>query len=391
MSEGLAGFSEQAAGTGNYIACKEPGKYPDAKRSPNLMQWQSLSNTSTDTDEEISDYQYGASCYIFTKLADDMGAANMKSVLKAVNGHEMAYVGATAGEKLDSVTTPITSRQMLDLIDEVGMVPGGVTDLDATGNLLSDYGIFSKTDLAERSTARTTYHALVDTAKTWKLPLAIRGPMNSWEFSKAEMAMDTATEILEVRDSIQKQLSDFTLDKTPIQTQFESARTQTALDSLLVLIKKEAAAAAKVDEATKLKNGNHSLLETIGLIGTDVETPLTQARTDLTNVKTDDATANAQTVIDRINKASDQGMFRVGGLVGGLALLLLLLGLAIFMRRRPKPALAMTAPIVGLEPAAPDRVGPARATLESTADGPGLCRPDRGRASRAVVAAADAG
>jgi len=347
VSEGLAGFSEQAAGTGNYIACKEPGKYPDAKSSPDLMTWQVLTNTSTTTEEDVMTYQYDAACYIFTKVANDMGPANMKTVIGALNGHEMAYVGATPHEKLADAKTAMTSQEVLDLIDERGMVPAGVADMDAAGNLLSDYGIFTKSELAARSASRATYHELVAAAKNWKLPYAVRGPMGDWNFDQADPAMATVKQIFEVRDSIEAQLSGFTLDKTAVEKQFEAASNQADLTALLTLIQKEAAAAAKIDEATKLKDGSHSLLETIGLLATDVQSPLTQARTDLTNAKPDSATTNAQSVIDRIHKASDQGVLRAGAGVASLALILIVLAFVFLIPRRRRPAVAMATPIAG--------------------------------------------
>ena len=109
MSEGLAGFSEQAAGKGNSTPCPEPGAYPGTG-SPNLKLWQLLNNKSTTQDDQVSAYQYGASCYIFTALAADMGPANLKLVLKAAYADQMAYVSTTADEKLSGASLPLSSR-----------------------------------------------------------------------------------------------------------------------------------------------------------------------------------------------------------------------------------------------------------------------------------------
>ena len=340
MSEGLAGFSEQAAGTGNYTACKAPDAYPGTG-SPNLMSWMMLNRDSTTQDVNVSDWQYAASCYIFTTLAADMGPANFKAVLGAAAADEMPYQGSTVGEKMAGDSLPISSKRMLDLIDEFGLYPATVADLDKAQKLLASYGIFDTTELANRSTARAAYHTLATAAGTWKLPLAIRTPMTMWEFTDAGKAMATATQIITARDSIEKQLSGFTLDGTDIEKKFESAATQLDLDNLLTLIKKEADAAAKVDQATRLEDGNHSILQAIGLLGADVTTPLKQARTDLTAIKPDTAGNEAQTVIDRINGSNDQGLLRVGSVVGALLALLLLIGLIVFIRRRRHPAVVV--------------------------------------------------
>jgi hypothetical protein len=344
MSEGLAGYSEKAAGTGNYTACKDPGAYP-GKGSPDLVTWMALTNTSSTQDQNILDWQYSASCYIFTSLAEPMGPADFKAVLEALAANEMAYIGTEPGEQLADTSLPASSKQMLDMIDERGMLPAGFTDLDSTQTMLAKYGIFDSTTLAARSTARAAYHALATAAGKWKLPLAIRGPMSSWDFAAAGTAMDTAKQVIGARDSIVSLGPGLSLDGTVIQKKFESAATQTDLVDLLALINKEADAAAKVDQATKLRDGSRSILQTIGLLGADLETPLKGARTDLQNVKPDTAVTQAQTVIDLVNGSSDQGMMRAGAVGAALGLLLVLIALIVLLLRRRKPVLAPTPPV----------------------------------------------
>ena len=148
--------------------------------------------------------------------------------------------------------------------------------------------------LADRSLARATYHTLETSAGTWQMPLAIRGPMATWDFKGAESAMATAKQIVDVRGSIEAMLSGFSLDGTVIQRKFESAATQADLDSLLTLTKKEADAAGTLDRATKLNEGSRSILQSIGLIVNDIDATLAQARADLGSVKPDAAGAEAQ-------------------------------------------------------------------------------------------------
>jgi len=342
MSEGLAGYSEKASGPGNYTACKDPGAYP-GKGSPDLTTWMTLTNNSSTQDQKILDWQYSAACYIFTSVANSTGPAYFKAVLAALSANEMAYTGGEPGEQLADVNLPATSKQLLDLIDERGMVPAGFTD-DTTQNLLAKYGIFDTTTLAARSTARAAYHSLVTAAGKWKLPLAIRGPMSSWGFAQAGTAMDTAKQVIGIRDSIAALVPGLSLDGTVLQKKFESAATQADLADLLTLIKKEADAAAKVDQATKLRNGSRSILQTIGLLGADLETPLTGARTDLQNIKTDSAVTQAQSVIDLIDNSNDQGMMRAGAVAAALGLLLVLIALIVLLLRRRKRAVAPTGP-----------------------------------------------
>jgi hypothetical protein len=340
LSEGLAGYGQKAAGEGSYTPCTEPGVYP-ASGPPDLMTWRTLNFNSTTQDQNISDWQYSASCYFFTALANAMGPDGFRSFMKAAAAGEMAYLGATPGEKLTGAKLPLTSRQVLDLLDERGMVGGGVTDLDQAQKLLADWGVFDPASLAARSKSRATYHALASSAGAWKLPLAVRGPMSTWDFAAADAAMAKVRQILDVRDSIAKGLSGFSLDGTAIQKQFESAATGADLDSLLALIKKESDAAGTLDHATKLNDAGRSILQSIGLIANDNDATLAQARADLVSVKPDLAGAEAQSVIDRINGSNDLGLVRSGVVAGVLGILLLAIALTVTLRRRRRAGAAI--------------------------------------------------
>ena len=339
MDEGFAGYSEKVAGTGNYKPCEDPGAYPGTG-SPDLMTWQFLDINSTTVDENVTDWQYAASCYLVTELAGAIGPANFKAILEAASNGEIAYVGASPAEKSPLGGPPISPKTLLDLIDERGMVPAGVKDLDEAQKMFAAYGIFSSTDLAARSTARSNYHQLLDTAGSWNMPLAVRGPMASWDFVSAQTAMDTVTQILTLRTEIQENVSGLSLDGTPIQTQFEAAKTQADLDAVLALIKSEADAAGKVAQAKQLNDGSHSIFQTIGLIGTDPGASIAKATSALTSAKPDDASAAAQQAIDTINGSADQGLMRLGAVLG-LLLALLAVVLFVLWRRRRRVAAAM--------------------------------------------------
>ncbi len=342
MSEGLAGYSEQAAGPGNFTACAEPGAYPTSS-GPNLLSWKILSAQPTIQDEAVVDYNYRAACYVFTTLASQMGPDNFRNVITAASTDMLAYQGATAGEKLDDGDGPLTSKEMLDLIDEFGMLPAGVKDLDAAGDVFARYGIIDSSDLTARSTARTKYHALAASAGKWAMPLAVRDPMATWSFASATTAMTTIGQILDARKQIESAVEGLSLDGTQIQKDFEAATTQTDLEAVLALAKKEADAADVVARAVSLNGSSRSLTETVGLLGVDVDTQLTAARTDLAGVKPETAKSQAQSVIDTIDASGGQGTTRIAMAVGGTLVLLLLIALVVLLWRRgrkPVPAAA---------------------------------------------------
>ena len=350
MDEAFAGYSEKVAGTGNYKPCADPGSYPGTG-SPDLTHWQCLDINSTTVDENVVDWQYAASCYLVTEVADAIGPANFQAVLKAASDGEIAYVGASPAEKSPLGGPPISPRTLLDLIDERGMVPAGVKNLDEAQDMFAGYGIFTSADLEARSTARANYHKLLATAGTWTMPLAVRDPMASWDFVTAQTAMDTVTQILTLRAQVEKDVSGLTLDGTPIQTQFEAAQTQADLDAVLALIQSEANAAGKVAQAEQLNDGSHSIFQTIGLIGSDPGASIATATSALTSAKPDDASAAAQQAIDTINGSASQGMLRLGAVLGLLLALLAVVLFVLWRRRRGAgPAMATA---VGAQPFGP--------------------------------------
>jgi hypothetical protein len=342
MNEGFAGYSEKAAGVGNYKPCTYPGAYPGAGPA-DLTVWRFLDRDSTKEDQSVTDWQYAASCYLVTNLADTMGPASFKAVLVAASNGEIAYLGADPAEKSPNGGSPVSAQMLLDLVDERGMLPAGVEDLDRVQNLLDDYVMFSKTQLDARSKARSNYHQLLDATGGWKLPLAIRSPMASWEFATAQSAMDTATQILALRAEVQKNVSGLSLDGTPIQTQFEAVKTQADLDALLALTKKEADAAARLAQAKQLNDGSHSIFQTVGLLGADPGASIAAATDAIKNAKPDDASAAAQKAIDLINGSGDQGLIRLGILLATILVVVGILGFLLLYRRRRGRALAIAA------------------------------------------------
>jgi hypothetical protein len=335
MDEGLAGYSEKAAGTGHYKPCVEPGSYPGTG-SPDLTTWKYLANDATTTDQKVVVWQYAASCYLISQVADAIGPANFKAVLAAASKGEIAYLGAPPAEATPYGGPPISPENLLDLIDERGMLRSESPVQDQLKSLFVNDGIFDSAQLSTRSQARTAYAQLGSASGIWRLPLAVRGPMASWDFTNARTAINTATQIVTLRDQSTKLLPGFSPDGTPFQTMFESARTQSELESALALARDEVAAAAKVQQARQLNDGSRSILQTLGLLGVDLTKPLAQADRAMKSAKPADATTNAQKVIDSVNGSSNQGLMRLSWMLGLLvvAMLLLTLLIMLFKRRR---------------------------------------------------------
>jgi hypothetical protein len=335
MSAGLAGYTEQATGA---AGCYKPAVTPD------FSSWATLTLTSSSSERTTSDWEDEAACYVFTQWEAAIGTDRFKEALSSAYKRQIAYLGAGPAETVAS-GQPISAKALLDMIDERGMVPAGVTDLDQAQSLIADNGVFTADELSARSAARTRYHGLTATAAGWKMPLALRSPMAAWDFAAAQKAMDTITQIFSNRDKAEKTVGGLKLDGTSVQKNFESAAKQSDLDAVLVLAKGESDAASKVLEATQLKDGSRTVLQSVGLLGADLTTPLTQARTALDNVKPADASSSAQSVIDTINKSNDQGVLRVAVVAGILLATLLLVIVGLLLRRRRRRRMMPVAPV----------------------------------------------
>jgi hypothetical protein len=369
LSEGFAGYSEKAAGAGNYTTCSEPGAYPGTG-SPHLAMWVYLDRDSTIQDENVVTWQYAASCYVITTLADAMGPAFFKDVVEAASKGEIAYQANGEIEESPLGGTPLSAKEMLDLFDELGMIPSGQTDLDEAQSLFARYGaIYEPSLLSARSEARAAYRQLVAAAGTWAPPLAVRTAMAAWDFPGATTAMATTRQILELRDQIVSEASGLSLDGSPIQGQFEAAANQADLDALLTLMTKESEAAGKYARARALEAGGRNPLQMVGLIGGDTGTQLTAARDALGSGNADQAASSAQQVIDAIEGSTVGGLLRLGGLG---ALLGLIGGAALLLRRR-RSRLVLAAATAGATAAAsgaapPTAVAVAPATPETAAE-----------------------
>jgi len=346
MSAGLATYAEQVAGTGDNAACTKPSG------TPVLSSWQALAFGANSSNRATLTWQTQAACYIFTQWANAIGPDRFKAALVAASKGENPYAASgTAGGT--AAGQPITAKLLLDMIDERGMVPAGVTDLDQAQNLLLTYGVISADDLKARSAARATYHSLAKTAGTWQLPNVLRKDMATWDFKDATTELGTVTQILGLRDQAEKLVDGLKLDGSSIQKRFESAASQADLNAVLATMQAESDAAAKVAQASQRNGAGRSILQSVGLLGTDTAGQLAQAKTALSNVKPSDAAAAAQSVIDSLDKSNDQGVLRVAILAVVLLVILLAVAAWLLRRRRRRLALAPSAPTGGVALALP--------------------------------------
>ncbi len=100
---------------------------------------------------------------------------------------------ATASSKRR--TRPVDWRQWLDIVDEVGLFPAGVPDLQLAQGLLVRYGIAKRSGLQDRADARAGFHALRDLAPDGRTPVVVRRLLDTWDFADAWRAIALAVGI----------------------------------------------------------------------------------------------------------------------------------------------------------------------------------------------------
>ncbi len=112
-----------------------------------------------------------------------------------VNGARLARSPKYGGTASEAVPKP-DWREWLDAVDEVALVPAGVTDLRLAERLLVDQGIARPRQLTGRAEARTRYHAALAYSVIDFMPVFVRDAMDACEFDEAMEALTAAVEAM---------------------------------------------------------------------------------------------------------------------------------------------------------------------------------------------------
>lgn len=335
MSEGLAEWSRISTVPDT---CPEPGRYPDHAAAPDLADWQYAGPRATTTQIAVVDYQYEAACYIVSTLAAEAGPDHWRTVLDSLFKYQLAYRSGSL--VLTHPQIPVTWRQWLDAVDELGLVPAGVANLDGAQNLLVQYGIATdRQALADRSRARARYHKLVTDLGDWTMPEAILRPMSEWGFGTAQRAMDQADAIRASVAQADAALPGIDASNGPIRMLFQTAKTVDDLRAAAAQAADQAKAAEAVAAAVARVAAPRDVLAQVGLAGADLDTPLGAA----TSAAKAADLAGAQAAVAQVNAlldgASQQGLIRIALALGvAIAILLLLVFVVLSIRRRRRRA-----------------------------------------------------
>ena len=356
LSEGSAGWAES---TITHLQCTAPGSYPGSGK-PSIATWTFAGPKATATELDIIDYEYAASCYLISSIVAQIGDARMRDVLASLMDRTIAY--RSGDVVLAGASGSQDWRRWLDAVDELGMVPAGVEDLDFAQNLLARYGAAPDGSLAARSAARLTYHELARSVGDWVLPEAILRPMSEWRFDAANAAMSLEAAAFSAVRAVSAELPEVDATNGPVRDLVATARVPADLQAALDRANEQKAAGDLIAAAKRSVSAQHDILAQIGLLGMDLQPMVVSG---IAAVMTADLTA-AQGQASRIDRAladaPNQGLIRVGAAVG--LVLLLVLGLALLRRPRQRrhasvlsaSSSGVTEPGVGAGPAGMDRV-----------------------------------
>lgn len=298
-----------------------------------------------DVADEQEDYGYNASWYVIDALVDEIGEDKMRGVLSGLKDDTGTYPGE---EDVDDLTFAVDPwQQLLDLSENAG----GSEEIE---ELLTEWVLTAdQTDLLdERTAARDAFAALDSEGGEWDVPVGVRNEMAEWDFDDATELVDEAGDVLTIRDKMVTLSDELDVqvpgDFEPAYQKVEDDFTEVVADLNDQIDALETVKGGLADEAEE-----PPFVERVGLIGTDLDTPLAEAREALGRGDTDTARSRVAEVLQVLADADEVGKGRiirtVAGVVGGLLVLFLLIfGLRRRRRRKRRAAESASHPDAGV-------------------------------------------
>ena len=240
LSEGSAGWAESTI-TG--VKCADPGPYP-GPGAERLYIWTFAGPKATQAELDAVDYEYKASCYLVSAVVARIDKARLTAVFDALLDHKLAYRSGTV--VLDGKAEAEDLHQWLDAMDELGLVPSAVADLDFAQSLVIRFGAGPTVgSLVDRSAARAMYHKLVPAIGTWVVPEAILRSLAEWRFANATDEMKAETAAFAAATAADAALHEADPLDGPVKDAVAAAKTQADLDAAVAkAIDQQAAAEA---------------------------------------------------------------------------------------------------------------------------------------------------
>jgi hypothetical protein len=299
----------------------------------------------------VEEYAYAASYHVALLVFERTDAYRLQAVWRGLDGREMAYQPQHGdGSPQTGVDSHLQGwQELLDLLDQRA---GANFD-----DLWSAWVVNPKeqAQMNERSKSRDHYAAVLTLAGAWNLPKDLRSAMGSWQFDQANKDLTLADDVLAARAQISAQAG--ALQLTPpaaLQQAFErtdglaGARDE-AMAELAVL--------GAVSKASDRLADKETILETIGLLGSDPRASLATARTAF---EADHLAAAASAATNAFaTRQGAEGVGQIRALAGAGSLFIVTGGTLVVLRtrrRRIEVAQAPPGPGSAAHIAAPEAV-----------------------------------
>jgi len=296
-----------------------------------LNDWTFPGRIADEATQARETYGYEAAWTAVRALVTTVGEPGMRDVLAAASKKQTAYVGAGPAE---TVPTVADWKRFLDLLDERGHATTA-DDVFRRWVVTDDQAKL----LDARAAARAAYATLVADGDGWLPGWVVRKPMGDWDFGTATSRIAEAEKVLDLRDRIHVVAAHLGLE-TPdaLRKAYEGEKTDLA--TVEAVGTRELALAASIGAAGDRASVERPPLTLIGLLGSDPDAKLADARSAFSAGRLDAADADLAAMNALLDGAVESGRERVAivGISG--AGLLAVGGVAVFGARRGRRRLA---------------------------------------------------
>lgn len=271
-----------------------------------LATWEQAVRDAPEKDQ----YAYPAAWWVISEIYDEIGQEGFQRALASGLDSTIPYVGNTEPEIVRGI---VDWRRTLDLFEVVGG-SANVTELYETYVIDAD----DVPLLDERAEAREVYDEFVASSAGWGAPRELREAMAYWKFDDVPGLVDTARQVLALRDEVLAGLQDVGVTEIPALAEVY-AGAQPIADAI-----EEAQLSAKtaevLAEAHERPDGAAGILSQVGLIGAEADERIREAAATLADGEVDQARATADDVLAEVDDAPLIGGIVLGEAVVGLAL-----------------------------------------------------------------------
>ena len=303
-----------------------------------------LSHFDQPSTEAQEAWGYDASWHVMEQVEDEIGLDGLALVIEAAATRQLSYPGDT--DDGNTMRSAPDWRQFLDLAENIQNVDEGPLTVMVEQWVLDSGNPRALAQLDARSEARPRYRALAEVGGEWAPPTGIRQDMTQWRFDDATEAMEAAEAALERRDEL-RTVVEPTSAPLPEALEMLYETTDDDYDALEASLERAEEAGAEIRQSHDATVRSRSILERVGLLGTDVQGEQAQAVDAFAEGQLSAAVTEADEVDRLIDDASRQGLLRIGlTLVGLLLVVGIIAGIRrALRRRRPGPR----SPIVSLD------------------------------------------